>query len=514
MRQFSGFISVLVLLISLSYTHIAQAAGVVTNCDEYDAGPGSLADAVASGGLITFACSGTIAVPGIGITVDTTIDATGQNVILTGSNTNSIFYVTNPYFYYEEEYVSVTLTLINLTLTDGYSESSGGAITVDDAALDLYHVTIRDSSAELDGGAIRVNPEILSHVGGYGSVRMYDSALINNKAGRSGGAIYGNYAGFIIERSLLADNQALSGGGGVIYLDGAMYIEDSTFSDNKATKGGVIYVYSYLATSLVLITNSTFSYNHADNQGGAIYRDSTDTGFGIRHSTFYGNSALEGGAIYAVGTIDLFNSLIAASTGGDCGGDDVFLNTNSLATGLCGTTAPTGIDPVLSDNGGPTPTHALLAGSNAIDAAPRCPPIYTDQRGNGRPADGNNDGQLVCDIGAIEVGTTSGAPMRNVYRYHVNDFVLAWGPVEWATGYEIEISRNADFTDIVFTTINPADMLSVEMNFSQWVISRYHNGPYYWRVRAQRPDTTWGDWSEPDGFIIDGADFPWYFLND
>ncbi|CAN0369716.1 unnamed protein product, partial [Ectocarpus sp. 4 AP-2014] len=58
----------------------------------------------------------------------------------------------------------------------------------------------------------------------------------------------------------------------------------------------------------------------------------------------------------------------------------------------------------LADNGGPTPTHALLVGSPAIDAGNST--LATDQRGVGRPADlvlfndalsGNGS-----DIGAFE----------------------------------------------------------------------------------------------------------------
>ena len=50
----------------------------------------------------------------------------------------------------------------------------------------------------------------------------------------------------------------------------------------------------------------------------------------------------------------------------------------------------------LADNGGPTRTHALLAGSPAIDAAstPDCP--TTDQRGVLRPQ------RAACDIGSYE----------------------------------------------------------------------------------------------------------------
>jgi autotransporter family porin len=58
----------------------------------------------------------------------------------------------------------------------------------------------------------------------------------------------------------------------------------------------------------------------------------------------------------------------------------------------------------LADNGGPTPTHALLSGSPAIDRIPveDCVdadglPVTEDQRGEPRPA---GDG---CDVGAFEV---------------------------------------------------------------------------------------------------------------
>jgi hypothetical protein len=50
----------------------------------------------------------------------------------------------------------------------------------------------------------------------------------------------------------------------------------------------------------------------------------------------------------------------------------------------------------LADNGGPTWTHALLAGSPALDAADDSVCPSTDQRGVARPQGSN------CDIGAFE----------------------------------------------------------------------------------------------------------------
>jgi hypothetical protein len=77
-------------------------------------------------------------------------------------------------------------------------------------------------------------------------------------------------------------------------------------------------------------------------------------------------------------------------------------------------TAAAPLDPLLGplqNNGGPTKTHALLAGSPAIDhgdnsavdpTTQKLP--TTDQRGAGhpRPKDGNGDGLAVVDIGAFE----------------------------------------------------------------------------------------------------------------
>jgi len=50
----------------------------------------------------------------------------------------------------------------------------------------------------------------------------------------------------------------------------------------------------------------------------------------------------------------------------------------------------------LGNNGGPTATHALLAGSPAIDAANDAACPVTDQRGVTRPQGAH------CDIGAYE----------------------------------------------------------------------------------------------------------------
>ncbi|HWJ43146.1 MAG TPA: choice-of-anchor Q domain-containing protein, partial [Solirubrobacterales bacterium] len=70
-----------------------------------------------------------------------------------------------------------------------------------------------------------------------------------------------------------------------------------------------------------------------------------------------------------------------------------------------------GLDPVLKDNGGPTPTHALLPGSIALDRGNSFGET-TDQRGLPRPGDfpaiSNKEGGDGSDIGAFELQVPPG----------------------------------------------------------------------------------------------------------
>jgi hypothetical protein len=108
-----------------------------------------------------------------------------------------------------------------------------------------------------------------------------------------------------------------------------------------------------------------------------------------------------GGGISAYGSMTLQNSIVADNTGMNCLGVMIDHGHNlGFPDNSCGAHLATG-DPrlgPLADNGGPTQTMALPAGSAAIDAVPAtgagCP--ATDQRGVTRPQG------PACDIGAYE----------------------------------------------------------------------------------------------------------------
>lgn len=157
----------------------------------------------------------------------------------------------------------------------------------------------------------------------------------------------------------------------------------------------------------VAINNSTIS-----NAGTGIALVPPVSGSGLvdmtlNDSTITGSSTSISVAA-GTGTLTARNSIIANGTT-ECVGTLTSAGHN-LVEGSCTIAGDTtgniiGTDPqlaALADNGGPTLTHALSAGSPAVDAGDETNCPATDQRGFSRPADGDGDLTATCDIGAFE----------------------------------------------------------------------------------------------------------------
>lgn len=141
-KRLLRFIVCSILVLMVLYVQLARAAGTVTNCSAFDAGPGSLAPALSGGGTVMFSCSGTITVPQITINNTITIDAAGQTVVLDGGGENRIFYVGS----------TGNLTLKNLTLQNGTADNGGAIYNL--GTLSVINLTLASNTAELGGGAI------------------------------------------------------------------------------------------------------------------------------------------------------------------------------------------------------------------------------------------------------------------------------------------------------------------------------------------------------------------------
>jgi hypothetical protein len=301
---------------------------------------------------------------------------------------------------------------INLTIS---GPRSGPGITIDGgsqyqilevesgAALNLRYLTFTDGIVST-GGAINNS----------GTLTVTNSTFTGNFAGGAGGAI-NSFGTLTVTNSTFTGNNA-GFGGAISNFGGPLTVTNSTFTGNFTDSifGGAIDNEAGTLT----VTNSTFTGNNAP-VGAAIFND-----FGtltVTNSTFTGNNAPGGGATIFndFGTADLKGTILATSSGSNCHGGDTDEGYNLSDDDSCEfsqstsennvTDADLNLDPNgLQDNGGPTQTIALEAGSVAINQIPVAdctdqsnPPVrlLTDQRGVTRPQ------FTACDIGAYEYDT-------------------------------------------------------------------------------------------------------------
>jgi CSLREA domain-containing protein len=317
------------------------------------------------------------------------------------------------------------IVVLDSTFTGNRANNSGGALfNQNRASATLDRVRMTDNRAETNrGGAVFNQNE--------SSLAIVDSTLDANQAFDDGGAIFTqNDSTLTLVRSTLVGNRANTGGGatatdggGGIFAqnDSAVSLLESTLSGNTTpANGGGVFRRN---DNVLLVRNSTISGNTAGLNGGGIAAD-TPTGQAsllLDHATIAFNSAAAGGGLHlrAPGGFAPFEPYrvrativarnVASGAANDCasevGGVITSLDFNLDTTSTCGFGATgdrPGADPrlaALADNGGPTQTHALLAGSAAIDAGPTtCPGPAVDQRGvvRAQPAGGR------CDVGAFE----------------------------------------------------------------------------------------------------------------
>jgi hypothetical protein len=195
--------------------------------------------------------------------------------------------------------------------------------------------------------------------------------------------------------------------GGAIHNRGVFVGTNNTVTGNIASggDGGVI-----TGPVLNLIGPGGHGY------GGGIFNNTNGT-MTLTHLTLTGNAAvggigetntmgvgLGGGIVSSNGTVKLYNSIVANSTGTNVVGGTIVDGGGNISSdasvSFSASGSHTNMNPLLGTlgyYGGPTPTVPLLPGSPAINAglAAFCP--LTDQRGVARAFAG------ACDIGAFEV---------------------------------------------------------------------------------------------------------------
>lgn len=349
------------------------------------------------------------------------------------------------------------VTIEGSSIVDNNLNGRGGGIGSGGSADAKATVLIRDSvisgnQADSDGGAIW-------NGGGSAVTIEQDSLLEENEAERHGGAIANLAGGTVtITSATIRNNRAGSyaavdiatpGNGGAAWNSGELFVTAAAVHHNRAGKGegssgGAFFnsgtlvlstsaVYAnqtppeaagdggaIFSTKTLVVLNTTISGNTASGRGGALRISGGYTD--IRHATITGNAAaLAHGGLYLVGPtpkVDIKHSILAGNTGAgapaDCANGVATLTSQgyNLVGDACGgvfgaqSDDRVGVEPklaALAENDGPTPTHALLPASPALNAIPAAscadadwPQLAGDQRGVTRPQDSK------CEIGAYE----------------------------------------------------------------------------------------------------------------
>jgi hypothetical protein len=342
---------------------------------------------------------------------------------------------------------------VQLNLGTGILNQDGGIASI--TSTQVYENSGIGIENAQDCESIIINSEITSNAFGLanaGTAQLYDSRISKNWLGventgdlemvecdvfnnqdrdtpfnYSMGGIW-NQGHARIFRTRVRDNRSVipDFAGGVTTLSAsfspaALLLDACEISGNRTNGdgGGILARLEASAT----ITNTTISSNRAD-RGGAIANYSSVVS--IVHSSIAGNRANVGGGIFVTedgvyfpgdGLVTLLNTIVAQqSQGADCAINAGWLYSmghNLDSDGTCNLDSNgdiafgfANLGP-LADNGGPTLTHALLPGSDALDAgdptACAADPVGgVDQRGYPRPAGAG------CDIGAFEAGDYDG----------------------------------------------------------------------------------------------------------
>lgn len=300
----------------------------------------------------------------------------------------------------------------NLTL-----QGSGSASTIlDGGNVGTAMIVDPGTTVTLQGATVENGGDNLSPTWGirmFGNLTIADSVITNNQVGiRNEGGV------LTVLRSTISNNRGddLGFGAGLENINGSAALFNTTVSGNYAEEFGGIGIKS----GTVTVQNSTVSGNTS------LSFTNIGSGFpggllSLQNSTVV-NSA--GNGLPSMGFSDtsqiaMSNTIVSSTTGSaNClnFGAVLSLGHNLSSDDSCGLTDPTdrnnnasiNLGPLQTNAPGATATHALLAGSSAIDAGDcSLQAVSFDQRGASRPQG------PACDIGAYELR----APIANNDAY-------------------------------------------------------------------------------------------------
>ncbi|MEZ6086567.1 MAG: choice-of-anchor Q domain-containing protein [Pirellulaceae bacterium] len=291
-------------------------------------------------------------------------------------------------------------SIVGVRFENNVATATGGAVRLDgELWWDIRESTFINNHAR-NGGAI-----IADGVDASREVNIIDSTFENNTATNLGGGVYVDDTQLSISRSTFDTNSATGGGGGLVVLDStSASVTNSTFSGN--TSPGLGSAILNVANgpdseSEITIINATITQNtttgtaavHTTSQQGA-----TRAEIKFQNSIFVDNINTNGSDFAAnvtSGSSSAGTGQVLTSLGNNLFDDTGFGSLIASDLANVNTALTPVLESELKSNLGKTKTHALAAGSPAIDAGADNI-TNQDQRSLPRPHD-------AIDIGASEV---------------------------------------------------------------------------------------------------------------
>ncbi|MCA9945522.1 MAG: CSLREA domain-containing protein, partial [Anaerolineales bacterium] len=252
------FLCGFVLLAALAPSLQAAGVTVTSTIDESDGsctdGDCSLRDAIAtavSGDTINIPSGNYVLTLGeLLITKNLTLVGSASIPRLDGNGSSRVFQISG----------NVTLTLNNLTVTNG-TAVDGGGIAIFGGNLTLNNSTVASNVASNNGGGI--------YLGSSGTVTLNSGAISHNTAVTGGGGVY-NMSGSLIQMNGAIENNSAAAGGGVYVnlIDALFTLAGGIVQQNSSTVlesgGGGVYV----AQGTVNLNGGEISANSGVRGGG------------------------------------------------------------------------------------------------------------------------------------------------------------------------------------------------------------------------------------------------------
>ena len=330
--------------LALAASAIAGSTNVVTTATD-----AALRSAIATGGWVSFTCTGTIGLTNsITITNNVILDGTGVNLVISGGSLNQIFLVPT----------GASLSLTNLVLANGAANSStyaipaaGGAIDINGGTVSLVNCVLTNNGATNTAvnSSYSVN-NAGSALGGAicnngGTLSLFGCSLSNNSVSSAfayGGALYSTNGTVTLVNSLVAGNTSYyddyniynetdfyhwSYGGGVCLNSGFLNATNTALNGNQVDgmsmsglgQWGSGPNYSFGGGLAILagtanVDSCQFLTNGA--VGGAGINNGEENGYLM-------SGQGEGGAIWSVGVLTATRSAFSGNTAITGSGDAV-----------------------------------------------------------------------------------------------------------------------------------------------------------------------------------------------